>query len=730
MADTSVRVEHCYVAIPSSRLSAGPRRWAVPFGAAAALVVGLYFTVLNEAGRAIAYQGFGVTAVAAVVAGILWHRPTRPGGWWLLAGGFALFTLGDLVWLVYDLRGLEAPFPSVADVLYTAGYALMIAAVVTFSRHGRVGTFGGILDSLIVGGGLGLVLFVLVFEPAADVSGASDLSRTLAVGYPVADAFLLVAILQLYFAARARTPSTRALVAAVALLLIADVGYGNAALGGSYFSGDWVDAGWLVAYVLVAFAALHPSMRAFSGDRQRVGRLTYRRLVAVTVAVLAIPAMVILSPERSNPGAELYVIAGWGSVMIVLVFARMALLFAEHQQREAERVALEDRLRQSQKLEAVGKLAGGIAHDFNNLLLAVRGNADLARVDVAEPADVRGHLDAIVDAADKAASLTQQLLAFSRQQVLQPKVVDLNYVVTDAQVLLRRVIGTDVEIVVSLDPALPRVTADPGQLIQVLLNLAVNARDAMPRGGSLTLRTHRVVVDASDPDPLLAEQPGSYVSLTVADTGVGMDAATQARAFEPFFTSKPLGTGTGLGLATVYGIVQQTGGFVFLDSVPGLGTTVRILLPATEEAPVEPDAPEPRGAGGRERVVLVEDDDAVRALVSAMLEGDGYAVYSTADPFEAIERCRRVPCDLLVTDVVMPKLGGRAVAREVLAAAPGTQVLLISGYVDGNVDDVGFPFLQKPFSSEALSRTVRGLLDGRDALDMRESPVELDSQAG
>jgi signal transduction histidine kinase/CheY-like chemotaxis protein len=540
------------------------------------------------------------------------------------------------------------------------------------------------------------------------------------VGYPVADAILLVAIMQVYFASGVRGPSLRALVGVFAALLVADIGYGVQALGGSYFAGDWLDAGWLAAYVLSAFAALHPSMRVFSRERQRPGRLTYRRLAAVGIAVLAIPLVMVVAPDRSHHGLELYVTAAWGCAMIVLVFARMGLLLAEHRRRESEQVRLEEQLRQSQKMEAVGKLAGGIAHDFNNLLLVVRGHAELARAAASDgSATVRSDLDTILGAVEKAASLTQQLLAFSRRQVLQPKVVDLNEIVRHAEGLLRRVIGADVEVDVALERGPWRVVADPGQLIQVLLNLAVNARDAMPRGGRLSLRTERVVADGHDPEPRLAARPGSYVLLSVADTGVGMDAETRARAFEPFFTTKPLGTGTGLGLATVLGIVEQSGGFVFIESERGHGTTVRILLPATEEAAsVEPEKPEPEpepehAPAGRETIVLVEDDDAVRGLVAAMLEAQGYAVYATGDPFEAIERCRRGPCDLLLTDVVMPKLGGRTVARRVRAVAPDTRIILMSGYVDGSVDDIGFPFLQKPFTSEVLARTVRDVLEGR-----------------
>jgi signal transduction histidine kinase/CheY-like chemotaxis protein len=704
------------VTAPPTIASARPRGWIWLFAAAAVALVVLYYAVLNESAQLLVYQCAGVAAVAALVAGIRRHRPPEPRAWWLFAGGTALFIVGDAVWYVYELRGVEPPFPSVADIVYTAGYPLLVAAVVSFSRRSRVGALGGLLDSAIVGAGAGLVLFLLVFEPAADASGASSLARAVSVGYPVADAILLVAILHVYFASAVRGPSLRALVGAFAALLVADVGYGIDALGGSYFAGDWLDAGWLVAYVLSAFAALHPSMRVFSRERRRPAQLTYRRLVAVGVAVLAIPLMMVLAPERSHHGAELYVTAAWGCAMVVLVFARMGLIFAEHRRRESEQVQLEAQLRQSQKMEAVGKLAGGIAHDFNNLLLVVRGHAELVRAAVRDDgAAVRSDLDAIVGAVDKAASLTQQLLAFSRRQVLQPEVVDLNEVVRDAEGLLRRVIGADVQVDVVLEPGLSRIVADPGQLIQVLLNLAVNARDAMPRGGRLALRTERVVADAHDPDPRLAARPGSYVVLSVADTGVGMDAETKARAFEPFFSTKPLGTGTGLGLSTVHGIVEQSGGFVFMDSELGHGTTVRILLPATEEAAAaEPKAPRLQHAvTGRETIVLVEDDDAVRALVAAMLEAQGYAVYATGDPFEAIERCRREPCDLLLTDVVMPKLGGRTVARRVRAAAPDTRIILMSGYVDGSVDDVGFPFLQKPFTSEVLARTVRDVLDGR-----------------
>jgi PAS domain S-box-containing protein len=382
---------------------------------------------------------------------------------------------------------------------------------------------------------------------------------------------------------------------------------------------------------------------------------------------------------------------------------------------------LEAQLRQSQKMEAVGRLAGGIAHDFNNLLTVITGYAELllARLPAADPN--REAVAEIQKAGGRAAALTRQLLAFSRRQVVEPRVLQLNALVADTEKMLRRLIGEHVLLSTSLDPAAGPVRADPGQLEQVLINLAVNARDAMPGGGRLTVETRAVTVG----DEFRRDRPdvpaGEYVRLTVTDTGTGMDAATQARMFEPFFTTKPVGQGTGLGLATVHGIVQQAGGHVAVTSAVGRGTAVAVYLQrvadpptAGKSHPVLPALP-----GGAETVLLVEDETAVRALGRQVLEGYGYTVLEAADGRVAlaVATAHPGPIHLLISDVVMPHVGGRELAERLTATRPGCKLLLLSGYTDDAVVRHGVQaaevaFLQKPFSPTALVRKVREVLDG------------------
>ncbi len=385
---------------------------------------------------------------------------------------------------------------------------------------------------------------------------------------------------------------------------------------------------------------------------------------------------------------------------------------------------LEEQLRQSQKMEAVGQLAGGIAHDFNNLLTAILGSTQLLLQ--ATPPDDPRHEDAVEirNAGMRAAELTRQLLAFSRRQVLAPKVLGLNAVVAHMQKMLRRLLGEDIELAVTLEPEAGTVNADPGQLEQVLLNLAVNARDAMPTGGRLTIETTRVTVTSELAERRHRLPAGDYLCLAVADTGAGMDEATQAHLFEPFFTTKEVGKGTGLGLATVYGIVKQSGGYVWVYSEVGHGTTVKVYLPrvaaAADEPPAPGPAPEPAQVPrGRETVLLVEDAAPVRSLARRSLEACGYTVVDAPDGPTALDVAarHRGGIDLLVTDVVMPRMSGRELAERLAPARPRMKVLYTSGYTDDamvrqGVLTAGVAFLQKPFVPETLARKVREVLDG------------------
>ena len=371
-------------------------------------------------------------------------------------------------------------------------------------------------------------------------------------------------------------------------------------------------------------------------------------------------------------------------------------------------------------MEAVGRLAGGVAHDFNNVLTAITGYSELL-LDELQPGDPkRQDVEEIKAAGLRAAALTRQLLAFSRKQVLQTRVLDVNDVVRGLEKMLRRLLGEDVKVELALEAALGAVRADPGQLEQVIVNLAVNSRDAMPGGGLLTLETANVELDEAYVNSHAGASPGRHVMLAVTDTGIGMDAETRSQIFEPFFTTKERGKGTGLGLSVVYGIVKQSGGSVWVYSEPGRGTTFKVYLPRVDE-PVEglelESAVQPV-AGGTETVLVAEDDPAVREIVADVLTRKGYRVLRAPDGQTALEMARAAAGEihLLVTDIVMPGMTGRQLAEAFAIARPGVRVLYMSGYTDGavvrqGVLAEGLPFLQKPFTPNALALKVREVLD-------------------
>jgi two-component system, cell cycle sensor histidine kinase and response regulator CckA len=388
----------------------------------------------------------------------------------------------------------------------------------------------------------------------------------------------------------------------------------------------------------------------------------------------------------------------------------------------SERKRLEQELRQAQKMEAIGRLAGGIAHDFNNLLTVIMGHSQemIERL----PPDDPSRADAlqILGAGEFAAGLTRQLLAFSRQQIIAPQVLDFNAVVAGLTPMLRRVIEENVNLDIRIGPERYAMKADPGQIEQVLMNLVVNARDAMPHGGTLTIETTGALIEA----PAVVDRSfmalGRYVLLVVRDTGQGMDGETKAHLFEPFFTTKDAGRGTGLGLSTVYGIVKQNGGYVFVDSEPACGTTFRLYfprLPVAEIAPAPAARSPRRTTGGSERILLVDDDLGVRNFAARVLSSRGYAVLSASSPDEAVELSEEQEgrIDLLLTDVVMPGTTGRALANIMRESTPGLKVLYMSGYtteaiVDHGILDPAIAFIGKPFTAERLALKVRETLDG------------------
>jgi signal transduction histidine kinase/ActR/RegA family two-component response regulator len=415
--------------------------------------------------------------------------------------------------------------------------------------------------------------------------------------------------------------------------------------------------------------------------------------------------------ESLRNGATDYVLKGRLSRLGPAVRRAMKEAEATH-----ERKKLEEQFRHAQKMEAVGRLAAGVAHDFNNLLTAIIGYTELMQRLLPEGSPAMRDSGEVLDAAERAAALTRQLLLFSRQQVQEPRVFDLNHLVSNTDRLLRRLIGTDVDLRTALAADLAPIKADPGQIEQVLMNLAVNARDAMPSGGRLTIETSNVEVD---PHYHSALPPGRYVVLSVADSGCGMSPETQSRIFEPFFTTKEVGKGTGLGLSTVHGIVQQGGGHVEVSSELGVGTVFKVFLPsAAAGAALEDRAERELPTRGHETVLVVDDDPHVRNVVVRMLRHGGYAVLEAAEPGDAMscahEHAARI--DVILTDVMLPAMNGPELARGLRRLHPEAKVLFMSGYTDHAILHQGLlgsdaAYLPKPFTAEALLRQIRKLLD-------------------
>jgi two-component system, cell cycle sensor histidine kinase and response regulator CckA len=385
-----------------------------------------------------------------------------------------------------------------------------------------------------------------------------------------------------------------------------------------------------------------------------------------------------------------------------------------------ERLLMEEHFRQSQRLESVGRLAGGVAHDFNNLLTVINGYTEMLLTGPEVDAYTTEALGEIRKAGTRAAELTQQLLAFSRRQVIQPSVININTVVKDTERMLRRLIGEDVELITRLSPDLGQIQADAGQIQQIIVNLAINSRDAMPLGGSILIETSNVTLDESYRAEHGDVQIGPYIMLALTDTGVGMSAETRARVFEPFFTTKELGKGTGLGLATVYGMVKQGGGWIWVYSEVGLGTTFKVYLPRTDK-PVSQTKPGTKTAlRGTETILVVEDEDEVRKLTLTGLAGFGYTVHGASTGKEALAFCRDFPgtIHLILTDVVMTDMNGREVAKQVALVRPDARILFMSGYTANviahqGVLDPDVHYLQKPFTPDSLARKVREVLELR-----------------
>ena len=406
-----------------------------------------------------------------------------------------------------------------------------------------------------------------------------------------------------------------------------------------------------------------------------------------------------------------------GKVVSIISVARD---ITERKIAEEEKARLEEQLRQAQKMEAMGTLAGGVAHDFNNHLSVIMGHADLAWMGVKKDDPLYTYIEEIKKAAQRAASLTRQILAFSRKQIIEPEILDLNEIIRNSEKMLGRLIGEDIEFKTALDPELTPVEVDPGQMEQVVMNLAVNARDAMPQGGKLAIMTRNVHIDEDDPQREAEMMPGPYVLLTVSDTGTGMDKKTLERIFDPFFTTKGVGRGTGLGLSTLFGIVKQSKGHIYVDSEPGKGTTFEIYLPAQVEKAkdIKKAKTPPDRLTGSETILVVEDDEPLRRLASTILRRYGYQVLEAQDSDEAltVSRGHEGPIDLILTDVVMPGINVREMTEKIRSVRPEVKVLYTSGYTSDiiahyGVLDPDIAFLEKPITPEKTVRKVREVLD-------------------
>jgi len=714
-----------------------PRSMRRRIASAAWILVALQiaaFLLLDEPLRAWASNILQVTC-CVVAATFCFEASRRSPGldktfWGLFGVAFCAYGISNIIWTYYE-NWLRAPVPAspLSQFLYICYDAPIVMAL--FLREGEDPSgldWQRSLDFVQM-----LMVAFLVYYDFLFLRALQGGPHSLEVMEQRMTNVLNFALVVAFLASSywGRTALVRRLCRKMSVYFIV---YAIAAGIGDYGltfinanSGSWSSLAWTVPFIVAASLAASYEPQRYE-PVEALGREWKKRSFLLKNIGLAIMPLTVLALAMRAGSHDRIVV--YGTVIISLVCYGAHLTISQYRQ-QASVVALqasEERYRllfqqllQAEKMQAIGRLAGGVAHDFNNVLTVIMGYAQ-HMIEFPSPDTVHNSASQILAASNRAASLTRQLLAFGRKQILQPSVLNLNAVIVDVDKMLRRLIAENVQIVTRPAATLGSVKADLGQVEQVLLNLVINARDAMPSGGTITVETGNVELDAAYASQHEGVRPGSYVMLAVSDTGIGMDEATKSHIFEPFFTTKEMGKGSGLGLATVYGAVQQSGGHVWVYSEPGRGSTFKVYLPRVEDeagGKTAATAEERMTIRGSETILVAEDDRQVRDLTVAILKACGYVVLDVESAHDAVRLCQqhRGEIHLFLTDVVMREMGGPELARQIQNARPTTKVLFMSGYTDSAIVhqgmlDPGIAFLPKPFTPSALAGKVRQVLDG------------------
>jgi signal transduction histidine kinase/CheY-like chemotaxis protein len=664
--------------------------------------------------RAFLEAPFHLLPPIAIPVGIYLFRPARPGAWSLMGLGLGAIATAALAFTFAGATSIALPRPSVIDAVLLGGIVLLIAGFARLIRsRGRIDPWSAV-DIAIVVVAFALVAWFVIIDPLTG-QALNPANITIVLVYPSLILILLTVALRLLLGPGSRPASFWFAISAILATLVSNLALAVLASRGQFVQGSPWELGWLVAGLAWAGAALHPSMVGLTESALNLQPVRVRpaRILAMAAAALLAPAILLL--DRDAGDVDRLVIGLAAAVLIGLVIARLWRAVSELDRNLRDRERLEQELAQAQRLEAIGRLAGGIAHDFNNLLTAIDAYVALALADLPTDHPVASDLGQAREAVRRGAGLTRQLLAFGRRQALDPELLDLDAVVDGLLPMLRRLLPSNIEFVRSAGSVPKTVSADVHQLEQVIVNLVLNARDAMSDGGRLSLETSR-----ADLPPGAAA--GGTVLLSVRDEGVGMAPETLERIFEPFFTTKGVGKGTGLGLATVYGIVKQSGGDIAVKSEPRRGTTFTVSLPfvaGSVPAPTSGDAARPHA--GAETILVVEDDDHIRGVTVRMLQGLGYRVTTAASGDEALRVATAAASqiDLVLTDIVMPGVDGPTLAVRLRAQLPGLPILFCSGYQAGagaaELALAAGPLLAKPFTVESLGIAVSGALSAQES---------------